>query len=151
MFASQIFALVSPMLSKEEIYQCRMVCRRWTEAIDSFLENHPCLQSIINDAADLNGKRQNDLEDYTRFPVRLMLEKTLHRFDRIEIPSPNPFIGRSIIINPDITNFGWETDFAEHLSPKFEKLCKILERFGNFIYQVRRIVSLPGSADEKSL
>lgn len=78
-----------------------------------------------------------------------MFEKTLNMFEKIESRSVNPFIGRCIVINTEVTNFGWENDFTEQSSAKFEKLCQILERFGKFVYHLEWVLLSPSVSGNK--
>lgn len=140
-----MFPIVLPVLDREHIYKCRCICKRWTTAIDKYLENLPCYIPYNNDAPELVLQRKYSADTFMRFPIGLMFNGTLKRLEGISNISTlsNPFIGRSIVINPEITNFSWENDFGHHCAPKLERLCKILESFGKFVYHLEWIVLSP--------
>lgn len=137
--------MVVPRLHRDEIYQCRLVCKHWLSAIDTLLENPPYHHQHDDNVPELILKRKYSSSSYMHYAVRLMTEKTLRRLENLtETATNNPFIGRSIIINPEVTNFGWENHLAQHSSPKLETLFKILERFGQYVYHLKWVV--PGSS-----
>lgn len=105
-------------LNLKDILRCRLICKKWTKAIDTFLENHPSKRPFVQNDEERSYQDEKHLK-----AMKLTNSVIFHLWDieklrtlRSEMSRHprNPFVGRSVVFNVEIDDdFEDDEDFDD--------------------------------------